>query len=142
MGGAGPENILYPKMIGKYHFSKSMAAVASCRAERGERWEREREHAGCSLTTNEGENVLPARVSHTGFIEHLWPESLPHAGLTITKPHDMAVQELPRSGNERGTNPERESQSPEEERGQYLMKRNLVCQGRRLNWRSCLAAKH
>lgn len=38
---------------------------------------------------------------YTGFIEHLWPESLPHAGLTITKPHETVVQELPRSGNER-----------------------------------------
>lgn len=38
---------------------------------------------------------------HTGFIEHLRSESLPHAGLTITKPHETAVQELPRSGNER-----------------------------------------
>lgn len=38
---------------------------------------------------------------HPGFIEHLWPESLPHAGLTITKPHETAVQELPRSGNKR-----------------------------------------
>lgn len=65
LGDAGPENILYPKMIGKYQFSKSLAAVASCRAERGERWGggRGREHAACSLTTNEGENVLPAHVA-------------------------------------------------------------------------------
>lgn len=38
---------------------------------------------------------------HTGFIEHLWPESLPHAGLRITKRHETAVRELPRSGSKR-----------------------------------------
>lgn len=60
-GGSGdtsPENILfYAKVIGKHHFSNSLAAVALCRAER------ERQLTECSLTANEGENVLPARVS-------------------------------------------------------------------------------
>ena len=37
----------------------------------------------------------------TGFIEHLWPESLAHAGLRVTKHHETAVRELPRSGRKR-----------------------------------------
>lgn len=66
------------------------------------------------LTANEGENASPVHASphHTGLGEHLWPESLAHAGLTITKLHETAVQELLRSGNERTQNPKRESQCP------------------------------
>lgn len=73
MGDAGPENILsYAKMIGKHCFSDSLAScwLLLHLAEQRERerdmegWmDRQTALAGCSLTANEGENVLPARVS-------------------------------------------------------------------------------
>lgn len=66
MGDAGPENTLpYAKVIGKYHFSNNLAAVASCRAgsKREREQERESELAECSLTANEGETLFPVLVS-------------------------------------------------------------------------------
>lgn len=97
-------------MIGKLHFSSSLAAVAFCTAER----ERGGGPIECYLTAHEGENASPAQASPhcTGLGEHLWPESLPHAGLTITKLHEPTVQELLGSENERTQSPKRESPCP------------------------------
>lgn len=56
------KNLLsYAKVIGKHHFSDSLAAVASCTAEK-ER-EKARALAECTLTANEGENAFPIHVS-------------------------------------------------------------------------------
>lgn len=88
------------KVIGKLHCSSSLAAVAFCKAEGRAGRGGLTEHC---LTVNEGENayLIPASPHHAGFIEHLWPESLAHAGLTITKLHEMPVEELLRSGNKK-----------------------------------------
>lgn len=64
IGDAGPENALpCAKVIGKYHFSNNLAAVASCRAGGERERARESELTECSLTANEGENLFPVLVS-------------------------------------------------------------------------------